>query len=378
MAAELPEKFGRFRVVGELGQGAMGIVYRAEDPALARPVAIKTIALTGDARERDTQEARFLQEARAAGGVSHPAVVTIYEVGREGDVAFIAMELLDGRELRDFILERSLAPVQAVGIAAMVAEGLAAAHARGVIHRDVKPGNIMVLADGRVKIMDFGIAHLNESSVKTQTGIVLGSPQYMSPEQIAGRGMDHRSDIFSLGAVLYEMLTGTRPFEGEGLTQLFFAIANSPVTPASQVVRGLPPVVDYVIARALKKNPQERYATAAEFAADLRDCAVQITDAPPSIALEGARQADATKPDAAIFNPAGTLTSTLTLAGGPLEFRTSPRFAAAKGIARLVPMSASGGGRRSPGARHRPDRTRMLIAAAYVVATLTALAIVFS
>ena len=187
MADALPERFGRFKVVDELGRGAMGVVYRAQDSALGRTVAIKTIALTGSPAERDVHEARFLQEARAAGSIGHPSIITIYDVGREGDTAFIAMELLEGRDLRELIREVSLTPTESVAIAASVAEGLAFAHERGVVHRDVKPGNIMVLPDGRVKIMDFGIARLHEPTVKTQTGVLLGSPQYMSPEQIVGQ-----------------------------------------------------------------------------------------------------------------------------------------------------------------------------------------------
>ncbi|HEX4782319.1 MAG TPA: serine/threonine-protein kinase, partial [Usitatibacter sp.] len=153
-----PQRFGRFEVIDVLGRGAMGVVYRARDSALARTVAIKTIGLAGDAKERDTHESRFMQEARAAGSLSHPSIVTIYDVGREGDSAFIAMELVEGDDLRELIRNVSLTPGRSVAIAAAVAEGLAAAHERGVVHRDIKPGNIMVLADGRVKIMDFGIA----------------------------------------------------------------------------------------------------------------------------------------------------------------------------------------------------------------------------
>ncbi|HXF81114.1 MAG TPA: serine/threonine-protein kinase, partial [Usitatibacter sp.] len=222
MSAIPPPRFGRFEVVDILGRGAMGVVYRARDSALGRTVAIKTIALAGDSKERDTHEARFMQEARAAGSLSHPAIVTIYDVGREGDVAFIAMELIEGRDLRDLIRELGLTPARAMAIGAAVAEGLAAAHERGIVHRDVKPGNIMVLDDHRVKIMDFGIAHMHEPMVKTQTGVLLGSPQYMSPEQIVGQPFDHRADIFSLGLVLYEMLTGVRPFAGEDLGELTF------------------------------------------------------------------------------------------------------------------------------------------------------------
>jgi serine/threonine-protein kinase len=267
----LPERFGRFRVLAELGRGAMGVVYQAEDATLGRVVAIKTISLAGaTGPERDQAEARFLQEARAAARVSHPSIVTIYETGREGDTEFIAMELIEGRDLRDLIRSGDLTSSQALAIAAAAAEGLASAHEQGVVHRDVKPGNIMVLADGRVKIMDFGIARLREPAVKTQTGLLLGSPQYMAPEQIVGRPFDHRADIFSLALVLYEMLTGTKAFVGEDLAELTFKLANVAAPPPSRYARALPPVVDLIVARALRKKPEERYATAAEMARDLR------------------------------------------------------------------------------------------------------------
>jgi len=200
-------------------------------------------------------------------------------VGREGDVAFMAMELLEGRELRDLIRGGSLAPSEAVEIAARVAEALASAHECGVIHRDVKPGNIMVLSDGRVKVMDFGIARLRDPAVKTATGMLLGSPRYMAPEQVAGKAFDHRADVFSLGVVLYEMLTGVTPFAGEDITQLMFHVVNATAVPPSHVNRTLPPVLDYILARALKKEPDERYASAAEFAYDLRDTIPDVLEA---------------------------------------------------------------------------------------------------
>jgi len=257
VSAKPPEKFGRYKVVQELGRGAMGVVYRAQDEVLQRVVALKMIALTGSDHERDTHEARFRQEARAAGGLTHPSIITIYDVGREGDVAFIAMELVEGRELRDLIREGALTPSRAAEVAIAVAEALAYAHERGIVHRDVKPGNIMVLADGRIKIMDFGIARLQEPTVKTQTGVLLGSPQYMSPEQISGQSLDGRADVFSLGVVLYEMLTGIKPFDASDLTQVLFWVVNMPAKAPSERRPGLPTVVDFILARALKKRPEE-------------------------------------------------------------------------------------------------------------------------
>ncbi len=380
MTEPIPEKFGRFRVIEELGRGAMGVVYRAEDSALGRTVAIKTIALTGSASERDVHEARFLQEARAAGSIGHPSIITIYDVGREGDTAFIAMELLEGRDLREMIRDVSLLPSRSVEIAAAVAEGLAYAHDRGVIHRDVKPGNIMVLGDGRVKIMDFGIARLHEPTVKTQTGVLLGSPQYMAPEQIVGQPFDHRADIFSLGLVLYEMLTGSKPFQGEDIPELMFKVANMPATPPSHIAPGLPPVIDYIVARALKKRAEERYASAAELAKDLREALPQVEAAQgASLERADARTVPNNAPEVVADSNAGNL-----LRDEPLELRTSPRFDSTKGLARLAlaPTDASTTSSRAgwtvpakPAAR-KLDAARAAIVAAYVIALFLAIAIV--
>jgi eukaryotic-like serine/threonine-protein kinase len=382
MAAALPEKFGRFKVVDELGRGAMGVVYRAHDSALGRTVAIKTIALTGNAAERDIHEARFLQEARAAGSIGHPAIITIYDVGREGDTAFIAMELLEGRDLRDLIRDVSLMPTRSVAIAAAVAEGLAYAHKRGVVHRDIKPGNIMVLPDGRVKIMDFGIARLIEPTVKTQTGVLLGSPQYMSPEQIVGQPFDHRSDIFSLGLVLYEMLTGAKPFQGEDIPELMFKVANMPATPPSHIAPDLPPVIDYIVARALKKKADERYASASEFAKDLREAAKEVA-ASEAAGLE--RSEATTVPSAAPPTRAEAGTSPMAR-DEPLELRASPRFDSSEGFARLsiLPAEADATSSRAgwtvPARRERRglDPARAAVVVAYLIAFAVAIAIAMS
>ncbi|QJR09476.1 Serine/threonine-protein kinase PknD [Usitatibacter rugosus] len=382
---ERPEKFGRFRVTSELGRGAMGVVYCAEDPSLGRTVAIKTIALTGSPQERDIHEARFLQEARAAGGIGHPAIITIYDVGREGDVAFIAMELLEGNELRDLIRWGTIAPPQAVAIAASVADGLAYAHERGVVHRDVKPGNIMVLKDGRVKVMDFGIARLGENAVKTQTGTLLGSPQYMSPEQIAGGQVDSRADIFSLGVVLYEMLTGAKPFAGEDVTQLLFSIANMAAKPPRHLQPSLPPVIDYIIARALKKNPDERYQTAAELASDLRSCAAEVAEAEITARAkpdDGTRTSPNAPP--APHDMPTQSSRPLPLSEEQVALRPSPRFDSVEGIARLAvfPLDASETKSRAgwtvPSAKVKRRRARQLapLLGIWLVAVLAAIAIV--
>ena len=372
-APALPEKFGRFRVIDELGRGAMGIVYRAEDPALGRTVAIKTIALTGSSHERDVHETRFLQEGRAAGGMSHPAIVTIYDVGREGDVAFIAMELIEGRDLREVIAAGGLTASQAVSIGASAAEGLAYAHARGVVHRDIKPGNIMVLPDHRVKIMDFGIARLHEPMVKTQTGVMLGSPQYMSPEQITGQEVDHRADIFSLGLVLYEALTGVRAFQGEDVPELMFRVANMRETPPSHVAPHLPPVIDLIVARALKKKAEDRYASAADLAKDLRAAMTEVEGRSPAPLGEGGDAVDV----------APTHTRTVPLGDEPFDLAPSPRFDSKQGLARLGVLpaktddAASRAGWTMPIRRERQrlDRGRAVMVSAYVLAAMAAIAI---
>jgi len=381
MSEALPGKFGRFRVTSELGRGAMGVVYRAEDTTLDRVVAIKTIALSGTSgEERDQNEARFLQEARAAARISHPAIITIYEMGREGDVAFIAMELLEGVDLRELIRNASLLPSQALTIAASVAEGLACAHREGIVHRDVKPGNIMVLPDGRVKIMDFGIARLHEPAVRTQTGLLLGSPQYMSPEQIVGRAFDHRADLFSLGLVLYEMLTGVKPFAGDDLSDLTFKVANLAAVPPSHLVRDLPPVLDFIVARALRKKPEERYASAEDFARDLWAAVPEVR------AVEAARlERSSTVP----LGGAPSATQSGEAPSGarreePLELRPSPRFDSARALARLSVLAAEAELARSRAGwtvpLQRPpapriDRARVATAVAYVLAAIVAIAL---
>jgi serine/threonine protein kinase/lysophospholipase L1-like esterase len=383
MSTALPEKFGRYRVLKELGRGAMGIVYLAHDEVLARTVAVKMIALTGSEQERDMHEGRFRQEARAAGGVSHPSIVTIYDVGREGDIAFIAMEVVEGRELRDLIRDGSLAPDQAIEIAALVADALAFAHARGIVHRDIKPGNIMALGDGRIKIMDFGIARLQEPTVKTQTGVLLGSPQYMSPEQISGQSLDGRADVFSLGVVLYEMLTGVKPFDAPDLTQVLFWVVNMPPKPPSERCPALPVVVDYILARAMKKRPEERYATAAEFASDLRECLPEVRAA-MATAKEKAGLDGATSTVALAAQPSVDTADALPLSGERLELRPSRRFDSVEGLARLAVLPKEEDGARSRAGwtltvsrpRAKLDRARAAMWGAWALAALVALVIV--
>jgi eukaryotic-like serine/threonine-protein kinase len=278
-----PWLLGRYEVVAELGKGAMGVVYRANDPMLNRMVAIKTINTEEAGHEGMAEyEARFYTEAKAAGSLNHPNIIIIYDIGKSGHLVYMAMEYIEGRELREMLAEGKPLPVaQAVDIAAQVGEGLAYAHQHQVVHRDIKPANIMITPEGRAKIADFGIARMRSSETRTQTGIILGSPKYISPEQVVGKRADHRSDIFSLGVILYESLTGSTPFNGEGLSALMYQITNHDPSPPSSSNPQVPVMLDYIIAKVLAKAPEARYQSAADFANDLRECRAQILTGQP-------------------------------------------------------------------------------------------------
>jgi len=268
------KRFGRYLIVGELGRGAMGAVYRAVDPLIERAVAIKTLLPHLPEGEMAQVRERFLREARSAGRLNHPNIVTIFDVGEQDGIAYIAMELLEGRTLQQMLEASGRLPVEtAVDIGAQVADALDHALGFGIVHRDVKPANIMVSAGGRAKLTDFGVAHLPSASM-TQTGAALGSPKYMAPEQVIGQPIDPRADIFALGTVIYEMLIGRTPFERDGESTVF-ALMNRIVTDAHQPVTkldpALPPAFDRILARALAKAPAERYQRAGELARDLRN-----------------------------------------------------------------------------------------------------------
>jgi eukaryotic-like serine/threonine-protein kinase len=304
-SSEPSERIGRYRIVSEIGRGAMGIVYKGEDEGLGRSVAIKTILASMDTTEQAGYLARFKQEAKALGGLNHPSIITVFEFGDERGVAYLAMEYLEGREVRDLIAQRSLDLASAVDIAAQVADGLAFAHGRGVVHRDIKPGNVMVMEGNRAKIMDFGIARVRTSDLKTQTGLMLGSPRYMSPEQVFGRPVDHRSDIFSLGLVLYEMIAGTPPFGGNDIHQIMYQICNGTAAPPSAANPAVTRALDIIVARALEKDVAARYQDAAAMAADLRACLPELAGAGPAPAApqSGGAPGEATIAAATIVMP---------------------------------------------------------------------------
>jgi serine/threonine-protein kinase len=251
-------KIGRYEILDEIGQGAMGTVYQARDPLIERTVAIKTVSIAHLQQEGADAEARFLREAQSAGRLSHPNIVTIYDVGEADGLAYIAMEYLPGATLRDLMHRRPMPLDLTLDTVTQMAEALAFAHEHGVIHRDIKPSNVVVTGQrGRIKLTDFGIAHLVNSD-HTQTGQMLGSPRYMSPEQAMGREIDGRSDIFSLGAVLYEMLTGRYAFDGDNLPAILYRVINEAPVAASSLRPRLPAGLADVLMRMLDKNPLAR------------------------------------------------------------------------------------------------------------------------
>jgi serine/threonine protein kinase len=265
------DKIGRYVVLETLASGGMGVVYKAKDPLIDRIVAIKTLGLGLSPIEAETFRTRFAREAQSAGRLNHPNIVTIHDMGESGDGgAYIAMEFLEGKTLRD-ILDSGvvLAPAAIADIVVQVADGLAFAHRNDVVHCDIKPANIMVLENGTVKIMDFGIARLPTGS-RTFAGNVLGSPRYISPEQIVGRPVDARSDIFALGAVFYEALTGVPPFAGTAIDEILYQVINEkPIAPSLRN-KSLPSSFDAIVERAMAKHPDDRYQHAEEVAVALR------------------------------------------------------------------------------------------------------------
>lgn len=267
------KRFGRYEIVAELGRGAMGVVYKARDPQIDRLVAVKTVSLWGQEPEEEKEfRLRFANEAQAAGRLHHPGIVSVFDVGEdpENQDPYIVLEYVSGESLQRILArEKKLPLAQALKLAEEVADALDYAHGQGVIHRDIKPANILVTADGHAKIADFGIAKLNLAHF-TIPGKVLGTPAYMAPEQLSGEGSDGRSDLFSLGVILYVIVTGHSPFPGSSATTVCFKVANREPMAATALDMTLPPQIDALISRAIAKNPEERYQRGSEFAEDLR------------------------------------------------------------------------------------------------------------
>lgn len=281
---------GRYVIDKPLGQGAMGAVYLGHDPASGRRVAIKTMALSREFSGDDLVDARnrFLREAEMAGRLQHPDIVGILDAGETDGLAYIAMELVEGVDLGQHAQPGRLLSVrQVLGTVARVAEALAYAHSRGVTHRDVKPANIMVdVAHGVVKVMDFGVARVADAT-RTRTGVVLGTPTFMSPEQLSGQPTDGRSDVYSLGVTLFQLLTGALPYRNDSMAALMRAIGREPPTPLASLRPELPPALGDIVALALQKHPATRYASAQQMADDLRAVLSSLPDdAPPERGLD--------------------------------------------------------------------------------------------
>jgi serine/threonine-protein kinase len=284
MENQATRKFGRYEILGELGRGAMGIVYKARDPQIGRMVAVKTIMLRGaDPEEEQEFRKRFLGEAQAAGRLQHPGIVAIYDVGEDSENhdPFLILEFVGGESLSRVMAREKKLPLQrALELAEEIALALDYAHAQGVVHRDIKPANILLTEEGRAKIADLGIAQLNLAHF-TLPGRVLGTPAYMAPEQLSGEGCDGRSDIFSLGVILYGVVTGHSPFQGNSATTVCFKVVNRDPIPASALDMDLPPALDAVISKAMAKDPAKRYQRGAEFAEDVRRLSLH----PPTISV---------------------------------------------------------------------------------------------
>jgi len=274
MGTRLDKRFGRYEVVSEIGRGAMGAVYKASDPKINRFVAIKAISAISQSPDEELEyRQRFFHEAQAAGRLVHPGIVTIFDVGEETETRtpYIVMEFVGGQSLSGLLSsETNKLPLEtALRLTEEIADALDCAHAQGVVHRDIKPANILLTDDGHAKIADFGIAKLNLSNV-TLPGHALGTPAYMSPEQVDGRPVDGRSDLFSLGVMLYNMVTGHRPFQGNSAVTVCYKVANWIPLPATSFDLDLPPEVDTLINRAIAKEPSQRYQRGAEFASEIR------------------------------------------------------------------------------------------------------------
>ena len=266
------QKIGKYEILEILGKGAMGIVYKAQDPDIDREVAIKTIHFEAayEGGEEEEARARFMREAQAAGKLSHPNIVTIYDVGRENNVTYIVMQLIKGVSLHEMIAtKRTLSAQEVCSLFSQLCDALDYAHKYGIIHRDIKPANILIDDSGRPYILDFGVARIG-SSTMTQTGKTLGTPSYMSPEQVMGKKIDNRSDIFSLGVVLYEMLTGRRPFEAENITTIIYKIINEEPPPLADIKKDAPEGFAEILHKVLAKKPEDRYQNGGELVKDLK------------------------------------------------------------------------------------------------------------
>lgn len=298
MTAAEPLRFGKYQILETLGSGSMGIVYLAYDPVIERRVAIKTIRKEFLEAESSVNVAeRFRREASAAGRLSHPGIVAVHDYGEDSDLAYIVLEYAPGVELGAYAAENQLSLAQIGGLMGELLDALGFAHAAGVIHRDVKPSNILI-AD-RLKITDFGIARIQNAS-RTEAGVIMGTPAYMAPEQLMGKDVDHGVDLFAAAVVLYELLTGQRPFDGESMHELCYRICHIEPAPPTSIKPDLPRSLDTLLGKALAKSKEQRFATAAEFSQALKDA---LSDAGLDSGATGLRSSVMAVGDSAPWNP---------------------------------------------------------------------------
>jgi serine/threonine protein kinase len=267
------KNIGKYKITSILGKGAMGIVYKALDPDINRQVAIKTIRfdLVSEEGDREEMMERFMREAQAAGKLTHSNIITIYDVGREKDMTYIVMQLIEGKSLQKVISSgEKISAQEVIQLMDQLCKALDYAHDNGIIHRDIKPANILLDKEGKPFIVDFGVARL-ETSTLTEAGTTLGTPSYMSPEQVMGKKVDRRSDIFSLGSILYELLTGKRAFQAQSITTVIYKIINEEPIALTEAKKGLPVGFEQIVCKALAKDPKDRYQDCAELAADLHN-----------------------------------------------------------------------------------------------------------
>ena len=325
------DQIGRYEILDELGRGAMGVVYLARDTKIGREVAIKTIKFADqDSLEAGKLRERLFREAQSAGRLSHPGIVTIYDVAEEGELAYITMEFVDGETLQTMMEEGRVKDSAFISsILGQAAAALDYAHSREIVHRDIKPANIMVTADGTVKITDFGIARISSSTL-TQTGTVMGTPSYMSPEQVRGDPIDGASDQFSLSVITYEMLTEQKPFSGDSLTAVMFKIVSGEVLPPSKLVPSIPQEIENTILRGLAKSNGDRFSCCKDFAESVsRGWGSDPAILPPS----------AIAPTAAQDYGSGEAPTVVQAAGPHGRLRGGPGSTRDSGSPRLLPTT---------------------------------------
>jgi len=379
------EQLGKYKIIRKIGEGAMGVVYEAHDPVIDRHVAIKMISASSDAADAAELRERFRREAKSAGKLNHPNIITVYDFGEEGGKVYIVMELLEGKDLRDLIRKGTpLTLAQKLGLMEQICDGLAFAHSKEVIHRDLKPSNVHVQPNGQVKIMDFGLAKFADSNM-TRTGLVMGTPQYMSPEQIQGQKADSRSDIFSLGGIFYELLSGKKPFAAESMHAVMFKALHSDPEALGNLLPGLPPPFVRFTERALSKEPEKRFQNGTEMRQALRELR-KIVD-------QGGTELDAVAGEETILSDvspgdAGLRSASFASRPGSMPGATTPptgrsdvteRGRSGRIASRTVEPGASSAERRTAVSAPAPaSRTPLLVAAVVGVVAVAIAAVLWT